>query len=348
MEARRALKEDLRPGIHERLAKECRLGQVLLGQLTEALLTIDGHKDGDHHGNQCLIGADVGGRLFAADVLLAGAERQHEAALAVDVLGLADQAAGHLAQELLLAGDDAAIRSAKTNRHAKALGFQRDNIGLSRRLDDAQRDGFGNGDDQQGTLAVNDLGDCSHVLDDPKEVGRLDQNRGGVILDGRLQRGQIHAARLRVVVELTDVDALVLRRGPQHLAVLRMHGPCHRATELVRHAAGHQHALRGTGRAVVHGGVGDLHAGKLTDHGLELKHGRERALCDLGLVGRVAGEELATLHERIDHHRTVVPIGSRTQEARKTLRGGQLRELACVTGGQVGRVGLETLQNLAL
>jgi hypothetical protein len=51
------------------------------------------------------------------------------------------------------------------------------------------------------------------------------------------------------------------------------------------------------------------------DHGLELEDGLQRALRDLGLVGRVAGEELAALDQRIDDDRAVVAIGARAEEA---------------------------------
>ena len=78
--------------------------------------------------------------------------------------------------------------------------------------------------------------------------------------------------------------------------------------------------------AVVHAGVGDVHAGQLGNHGLELEDGLQRALRDLRLVGRVAGEELAALHQRIDDHRAVVAIGAGAQEAgvagRVLLAGG--------------------------
>ena len=59
------------------------LGEVLLGELAQALFAVDGEEDGDHQGDERLVGADVGGRLFAADVLLAGGEGEDEAALAV-------------------------------------------------------------------------------------------------------------------------------------------------------------------------------------------------------------------------------------------------------------------------
>jgi len=57
------------------------------------------------------------------------------------------------------------------------------------------------------------------------------------------------------------------------------------------HAHGHHGGFGHGGRAIVHGSVGDVHAGELADHGLEFENGGQGALRDLGLIGRVGGEE---------------------------------------------------------
>ena len=80
-------------------------------------------------------------------------------------------------------------------------------------------------------------------------------------------------------------------------------------------ADGHHHRLGSAGGTVVHAGVGHVHAGQLGNHGLKLEDRLQRALRDLGLVGRVAGEELAALHQGVDHHRPVVTIGSGAEKA---------------------------------
>ena len=84
---------------------------------------VDGHEDGRHQRDQRLVGADVRGGLLAADVLLARGEREHEAALAVAVDGLADEASGHLAHELFFRRDHAAVGAAVAERHAEGLRF---------------------------------------------------------------------------------------------------------------------------------------------------------------------------------------------------------------------------------
>ncbi len=80
-------------------------------------------------------------------------------------------------------------------------------------------------------------------------------------------------------------------------------------------ADGHHHRFGSAGRAVVHGSVGDIHAGQLADHGLEFEDGLQRSLRDLRLVRRVGGEELAALDQRINDDRAVMAIGAGAQKA---------------------------------
>ena len=51
----------------------------------------------------------------------------------------------------------------------------------------------------------------------------------------------------------------------------------------------HGHRLGGGGRFVEQRGVGDVEAGQVGDHGLEIEQRFEPALRDLRLVGRVGG-----------------------------------------------------------
>ena len=148
--------------------------------------------------DQRLVGADVRGRLLAADVLLAGGERQHESALAVAVARLADQAAGNLAHELLARRHHAAVRSAESERHAERLRLHADDVGLRRRLHDAQRNRLGDRDDQQRAFLVDDLADRGDILNGAEEVRRLDQHAGGLAVDRLVERLQIDAAVLQV------------------------------------------------------------------------------------------------------------------------------------------------------
>ena len=63
-------------------------------------------------------------------------------------------------------------------------------------------------------------------------------------------------------------------------------------------------------------GVGDRHAGQRRHLGLELEQGLQRALGDLRLVGRVAGQELRPLDDVVDAGRHMVAIGPGAAEER--------------------------------
>ena len=75
----------------------------------------DGLPDGD------LCGADVGGRLVAADVLLAGLERQPVGRAPLGVDRHTDQPAGQVALEALGDGHEPGVRAAVEQRNAEAL-----------------------------------------------------------------------------------------------------------------------------------------------------------------------------------------------------------------------------------
>ena len=119
------------------------------------------------------VGADVGGRLLAADVLLAGRERQHEAAPALGVDGLAAQPARHLAHELLARREQADIGAAEVQRVADRLALADDDVGahLARRLQQAERHRLGDHHDQQRAGGVGRLGDLATSVTMPKTSG---------------------------------------------------------------------------------------------------------------------------------------------------------------------------------
>ena len=110
-------------------------------------------------------------------------------------------------------------------------------------------------------------------------------------------------------------DLLVGGVGADDLAVLGVDGAGDDGGVAAGDADGHHDGFGGAGGAVVHAGVGNLHAGELADHGLELEHGLEGALGDFGLVGGVAGEEFAALDEGIDDDGLVVLVDAGAEEA---------------------------------
>jgi hypothetical protein len=68
--------------------------------------------------HQALIGADVGSRLRAADVLLAYLQGKHESGVAGGVGSATDDASGHLTHVRLFATLEAEIRTAGSERRA--------------------------------------------------------------------------------------------------------------------------------------------------------------------------------------------------------------------------------------
>ena len=107
----------------QRLARVRGALQEQLAQLDDALAPEPRQVDDAAERVERLRGADVRRRLLAADVLLARLERQDEAALAVDVLRLAGDAAGHPPQVGLGRGEEAERRPAVVEPVAELLAL---------------------------------------------------------------------------------------------------------------------------------------------------------------------------------------------------------------------------------
>jgi hypothetical protein len=73
------------------------------------------------------------------------------------------------------------------------------------------------------------------------------------------------------------------------------------------------------GGALVERGVRNRQAGELGHRRLELEHHLEPALGDLGLIGRVRGQELRAAGDRVDDRRHVVVVHPSPEEARLRL-----------------------------
>src|SRR5205085_3489998 len=85
-------KQQLEPGRSELVLRVLRERHARLPHLPEPLRPKPGQVDEARERQQRLVRRDVRRRLLAADVLLAGLEREHEAALAAGVRRLADDA----------------------------------------------------------------------------------------------------------------------------------------------------------------------------------------------------------------------------------------------------------------
>ena len=145
-------------------------------------------------------------------------------------------------------------------------------------------------------------------------------------------RAMMSSMPFGIGVERVDLSAAVAAQRLDDGAVVRVQAAGEHGLLAARDAVRHQHGLGGGGGAVVHGGVGDLHAGEQRDLGLELEQILQRALRDLGLVGRVAGQEFRALDQVIDARRHVMAVGAGADEERHGAGGrvarGQAAELA--------------------
>ncbi len=145
---------------------------------------------------------------------------------------------------------------------------------------------------------------------------------------------------LLVKASLGERKTLVFRVGGDDLAILGVNAAGEDGGVAPGDAHGHHDGFGGAGRAVIHGGVGDLHAGEFADHGLEFEDGLQGALRDLRLIGRVGGEPLAARDERIDDERAVVIVGSGAEHdpiAVAVLGGAGAEPIDDLALGHLGR-----------
>ena len=119
------------------------------------------------------------------------------------------------------------------------------------------------------------------------------------------------------------VDGLAghVAEAVDHIGIMRVQTAGNDRLAAPGHPPRHQHSLTGRRRAVIHGGVGHLHAGQPAHLGLELEQNLQRALADLGLVRRVGGQELRALDQVIDARRHMVLVGAGADEERHRARG---------------------------
>ncbi|ENO95722.1 putative metal-dependent RNase [Thauera phenylacetica B4P] len=234
-----------------------------------------------HDGEQGLRGADVGGGLLAADVLLAGLHRQAVGLLAVAVDRHADHAAGHHALVLVAGGEVRGVRAAEAHRDAEALGRADGDVGaeLARGLEQGEREQVG-GDHHQ-RLPVVRGGDDGGVVGHLAGARRVLQQHAEDLVRGEFGRG----------VADDDLEAERLGAGAHHLDGLRV--AVARDEEglglALRQALAEGHGLGRGGGLVEQRGVGDLQAGEVGDHGLEVEQRLQATLRDLGLVRGVGG-----------------------------------------------------------
>ena len=118
-------------------------------------------------------------------MLLPRRQGQYEAATTFGVHRLAAVAAGRLAKQLLARGEQADIGAAEVQGVADRLALGGDDVGahLAGRFQQAHRHRLRDHDDQQGAGGVGGLGDPGDIRGRAEDVGRLDDDAGGVGTD---------------------------------------------------------------------------------------------------------------------------------------------------------------------
>ena len=198
--------------------------------------------------------------------------------------------------------------------------FARDDIGAhrARRLDQAERHGLGEPPRSAARPWRAPLRRWG--------AGRVSMpNTSGFCTTTQAVSSSISAARSSALPgdggAVTSLPPCQARRiGAHRLGIMRMQTARQTSLAALGYAARHQHGLGGRGRAVIHRGVRDLHAGEQRHLGLEFEQDLQRALRDFGLIGRVGGEKFRALDQMIDAGRNMMAVGARAAEERHRSR----------------------------
>ena len=334
---------EVRAGVHPLHTDRSQGGLELRGaggperrHVAQAVRTDRRDVDGGRQGQQSLVGADVAGRLVAADVLLTRAHGHHERARAVEVGRHPDQTPGDLADERIGRGEDAEVRPAVLRRDPEWLALACRDVRAVRagRCEDSQADRLDDRDEQRAR-GVGETADLGHRFEEAEEV-RLggDDARDGSAGFGQhpLQRGEIgRAGRLTVGHE---GDLLELESAPEigggRPPVVRVDAARDEHPLAPGRAAGHERGLRGGGGPVVVRRRDDVEVDQLGQQRLVLVDALERALADLGLVRRVGRVPLPAQEQLVDRRRAPVPVDAGSEER---------REVGPVAGGEAGQAG---------
>src|SRR5581483_9497125 len=147
-----------------------------LGDAAEAARSERLEPDGRGERDELLARADVARRALAPDVLLARLQGEHVAGAALEVLRLADDAPGHLADVAVAAGEEPDVGPAERERDAERLAFGDDDVGavVGGRAKEPEAHGV-RGDDEERAARVRGFRPLRGVRREaPEEVGLLD------------------------------------------------------------------------------------------------------------------------------------------------------------------------------
>ena len=253
-------------------------------------------------------------RLLAANVLLAGLQGQHEAAPPVGVHGLPRDPARHPAQVLLGGAEEAERGTSEVEPASERLALADRDVDTAfpgrSQHPEGQRVDRG---DRERARVLGGPGEGLEILDRAEEVRVLDEQGGGFRVERGAELARVREAALEANLDHLRAEAASV--GAKRLAAVGMNATGDDQTPAPR-GADRQVGGRGhRGGALVQRGVGHRQRAELRDRGLELEHHLEAALRDLGLVGRVRGQELRALCDRVHDCRHVVVVHPRPEEA---------------------------------
>ena len=238
-------------------------------------------------------------------MLLAGLQGKHEAASAFRVGSLAHDTAGELAHILALAGKESHIGSAVAERNAERLAVAHSYVSapFRRRLQHC-KGGRITIFNKEGACGMNRIGYSRKVLNDAMAADGGNYHAGDIRSEFFQDVPGIDDFDVRVFqIGLDDVEHVLHQlRGYNHLVALASAGDSH------------PEGLSGGGRAVVHRGVGNIHAGKTADHALPLEDVTQSSLRNLALVRRICSQELGTGGDVWNHGRHVMVVRALSDE----------------------------------
>ena len=254
-----------------------------LGDFAEAFRSVVHTVRGGHHGKQNLRRADVGGRFFTADVLLAGLQRHAVGWFSLGVDRHADDAARKAAFEAVFGGEESRMRTSEAHRNAEALRGAHHDIGthLTWRFQhdagqqircDHRKDAVLAGGGQQGREVAHVAG-LIGVLHEQGEQRRIGD------VDGRgVARHEFNAEGRGAGVEQGQglgKDRVGHKKSMRVLLRIRAAGVKHR------------HGFGRGGGFIQQRCIGDFHAGEVHHHGLEIDEHLQSPLRDFSLIRRV-------------------------------------------------------------
>ena len=245
-------------------------------------------------------------------MLFSGLQAQHIGAAAFGVRGLAHDAAGQLAHVLFGGGHVAQIGATGCQRQAQRLTLAHGDVraAVTGRFHDGQRDGVA-AHDIHGARLMDGGAQRLRVLEQAVEVGLLHIEGGGI---RRQHLPQGVGVGLAVLfgndAQLVAGAVAVGADGVDHVGMGGGGHQRHPALAVTAHGGG----LGGGGGAVVHGGVGHVHAGEHADHGLILKDGLQQALAHLRLIGGVGRQEFFLGGNVLDDAGDIVVVGAGAPE----------------------------------